>query len=47
VVVRDLHERGHGVLNIDLGSLAGITAPGGEIPFLRADLTDFGRPSRR
>lgn len=43
VVVRDLHERGHQVLNIDLVPSPESNHPEGDIPFLRADVTDFGQ----
>jgi nucleoside-diphosphate-sugar epimerase len=43
VVVRDLHEHGHQVLNIDLVPSPESYHPEGEIPFLRADITDFGQ----
>ena len=43
VVVRDLHEHGHQVLNIDLVPSPESPHPEAEIPFLRADLTDFGQ----
>jgi nucleoside-diphosphate-sugar epimerase len=45
-VIRDLHARGHQVLNIDLvGAGAGAPSnhPEDPIPFLRADITDFGQ----
>jgi nucleoside-diphosphate-sugar epimerase len=37
-VVRDLSEHGHEVLNVDL-----VPSPGSRVPFLPADLTDFGQ----
>ena len=43
VVVRDLHERGHQVLNIDLVPSPESPHPEAAIPFLRADVTDFGQ----
>jgi nucleoside-diphosphate-sugar epimerase len=43
VVVHDLAERGHDVLNIDLVPSPESYAPDGPIPFLAADLTDFGQ----
>jgi nucleoside-diphosphate-sugar epimerase len=43
VVVRDLHQRGHRVLNIDLVPSPESPHPEAEIPFLRADVTDFGQ----
>ena len=43
VVVRDLRERGHEVLNIDLVPSPESNHPEGDIPFLRADVTDFGQ----
>jgi nucleoside-diphosphate-sugar epimerase len=46
-VIRDLHERGHDVLNIDLVGIRedGLKSdhPEDPIPFLRADVTDFGQ----
>jgi nucleoside-diphosphate-sugar epimerase len=42
-VVRDLSEHGHEVLNIDLVSSPESYAPDGPIPFLQADVTDFGQ----
>lgn len=42
-VLRDLHERGHRVLNIDLVGCPESNHPEDPIPFLRADLTDFGQ----
>jgi nucleoside-diphosphate-sugar epimerase len=43
VVVRDLRERGHRVLNVDLAPSPESSHPEDEIPFLRADVTDFGQ----
>src|SRR5438874_212484 len=43
VVVRELHQRGHRVLNIDLVPSLESPHPEAEIPFLRADVTDFGQ----
>ena len=43
VIVRDLHERGHEVLNIDLQPSPESWSPDAPIPFLRADVTDFGQ----
>jgi len=43
VVVRDLAERGHEVLNIDRVPSPESTAPDSSIPFLAADVTDFGQ----
>ena len=43
VIVRDLHERGHEVLNIDLRPSPESWSPDAPIPFLRADVTDFGQ----
>src|ERR1700733_2735218 len=43
VVARDLLEHGHRVLNIDLVPSPESPNPEAEIPFLRADLTDFGQ----
>jgi nucleoside-diphosphate-sugar epimerase len=42
-VVRDLLERGHEVLNVDLVPSAESSSPDSPAPFLRADLTDFGQ----
>jgi nucleoside-diphosphate-sugar epimerase len=42
-VVRDLHERGHQVLNIDIAPSPESSHPEDPIPFLRADVTDFGQ----
>jgi nucleoside-diphosphate-sugar epimerase len=43
VVVQDLLERGHEVLNIDRAPSPGSSSPESPIPFLRADVTDFGQ----
>jgi nucleoside-diphosphate-sugar epimerase len=43
VIVRDLHERGHEVLNIDLRPSPESWSPDAPIPFLLADVTDFGQ----
>jgi nucleoside-diphosphate-sugar epimerase len=43
VVVRDLAEYGHEVLNIDLVPSPESYSPEASIPFLRADVTDFGQ----
>jgi nucleoside-diphosphate-sugar epimerase len=43
VVVRDLAEHGHDVLNIDLVPSPESPHPEAAIPFLRADVTDFGQ----
>jgi nucleoside-diphosphate-sugar epimerase len=43
VVVRDLRAHGHEVLNIDLVSSPESPHPEADIPFLRADVTDFGQ----
>jgi nucleoside-diphosphate-sugar epimerase len=43
VVVRDLYERGHQVLNIDLVPSPESPHPDAAIPFLRADVTDLGQ----
>jgi len=43
VVVRDLHQRGDQVLNIDLVPSPESPHPEADIPFLRADVTDFGQ----
>jgi nucleoside-diphosphate-sugar epimerase len=43
VVVRDLFEHGHEVLNIDLVGSPESNHPEDPIPFLRADVTDFGQ----
>jgi nucleoside-diphosphate-sugar epimerase len=42
-VVADLAEHGHEVLNIDLVPSADSYSPEAPIPFLRADVTDFGQ----
>ena len=42
-VVRDLVENGHDVLNIDQVPSPESYAPDAPIPFLRADVTDFGQ----
>jgi nucleoside-diphosphate-sugar epimerase len=43
VVVRDLLEHGHQVLNIDRVPSPESSAPDSEAPYLHADLTDFGQ----
>jgi nucleoside-diphosphate-sugar epimerase len=43
VVVRDLHEHGHEVLSIDLVPSPVASSPDSAIPFLHADVTDFGQ----
>ena len=43
VVVRDLAERGHEVLNIDRVPSPESNAPDSSIPYLAADMTDFGQ----
>ena len=43
IVTRDLHERGHQVLNIDVAPSPESSSPDSAIPFLRADLTDYGQ----
>jgi nucleoside-diphosphate-sugar epimerase len=43
VVVRDLARHGHQVLNIDLVGSPESNHPEDPIPFLRADVTDFGQ----
>jgi nucleoside-diphosphate-sugar epimerase len=43
IVVRDLADQGHQVLNIDLVPSADSYSPEAPIPFLRADVTDFGQ----
>jgi nucleoside-diphosphate-sugar epimerase len=43
IVVRDLAEHGHEVLNIDLVPSPESYSPEAPIPFLRADVTDFGQ----
>jgi nucleoside-diphosphate-sugar epimerase len=42
-VVKDLLEHGHDVLNIDVAPSPESSSPESEIPFLRADVTDFGQ----
>lgn len=42
-IVRDLFERGHEVLNIDLVPSPESPHPEAPIPFLRADVTEFGQ----
>lgn len=42
-VVRDLQERGHEVLNVDRRTSPESTGPDSAVPFLPADLTDFGQ----
>jgi nucleoside-diphosphate-sugar epimerase len=42
-VVRDLAQRGHEVLNIDAVPSPDSYSPEAPIPFLRADVTDFGQ----
>ena len=42
-VVRDLRDRGHDVLNIDQMPSPESSHPEDDIPFLRADITDFGQ----
>jgi nucleoside-diphosphate-sugar epimerase len=42
-VVRDLLERGHDVLNIDRVPSAESNAPWSPVPYLPADLTDYGQ----
>jgi len=42
-VVRDLQERGYEVLNVDRRVSAESSSPDSAIPFLPADLTDFGQ----
>ena len=42
-VVRDLRERGHDVLNIDLVPSEQSYGPEADVPFLRADVTDYGQ----
>jgi nucleoside-diphosphate-sugar epimerase len=42
-VVRDLLERGHELLNVDLVPSPESSSPDSPAPFLRADLTDFGQ----
>ncbi|HET7050407.1 MAG TPA: NAD(P)-dependent oxidoreductase [Solirubrobacteraceae bacterium] len=43
VVVRDLAERGHQVLNIDRMPSPESNAPDSPVPYLAADVTDFGQ----
>ncbi len=43
VIVRDLAEHGHEVLNVDLVGSPESYSPDAPIPFLRADVTDFGQ----
>ena len=43
VVVRDLAEHGHEVLNVDIVPSPESSAPDSAVPFLRADVTDFGQ----
>jgi nucleoside-diphosphate-sugar epimerase len=43
VIVADLAQRGHEVLNIDVVPSADSYSPEAPIPFLRADVTDFGQ----
>jgi nucleoside-diphosphate-sugar epimerase len=43
VVVRALHEQGHQVLNIDLVPSPQSPHPEAAVPFLKADVTDFGQ----
>src|SRR6476661_7207631 len=43
VVVRDLAERGYDVLNIDRAPSPESNAPDSAIPYLAADMTDFGQ----
>jgi nucleoside-diphosphate-sugar epimerase len=42
-VVRDLLEHGHEVLNIDVVPSVESSSPDTPVPFLRADVTDFGQ----
>ncbi|HWE59618.1 MAG TPA: NAD(P)-dependent oxidoreductase [Solirubrobacteraceae bacterium] len=42
-VVRDLQERGYEVLNVDRRTSPESSGPDSAVPFLRADLTDFGQ----
>jgi len=42
-VVRDLRERGHDVINIDLVPSPESPGPEADIPFARADVTDYGQ----
>jgi len=41
VIVRDLAEHGHEVLNVDLVGSPESYSPDAPIPFLRADVTDL------
>ncbi|MGZ4224783.1 MAG: NAD-dependent epimerase/dehydratase family protein [Solirubrobacteraceae bacterium] len=43
VVVRDLADRGHEVLNIDRAPSPESNAPDSQVPYLAADVTDFGQ----
>ena len=43
VVVRDLADRGHDVLNIDRVGAPESSAPDSAVPYLAADVTDFGQ----
>jgi nucleoside-diphosphate-sugar epimerase len=43
VVIRDLYEHGHEVLSVDLVGSPESNHPEDAIPFLRADVTDFGQ----
>jgi len=43
VIVRDLAEHGHEVLNVDLKASPESYSPEAPIPFLQADVTDFGQ----
>jgi nucleoside-diphosphate-sugar epimerase len=42
-VVRDLHERGYEVLNVDIQRSPESSGPDSAVPFLPADLTDYGQ----
>ena len=42
-VLRDLQQRGYEVLNVDRRGAPGSDGPDAEIPFLPADLTDYGQ----
>jgi nucleoside-diphosphate-sugar epimerase len=42
-VLRDLRERGHDLLNLDLVPCPESPGPGADIPFVRADATDYGQ----
>lgn len=42
-IVRDLHERGHDVRNVDLVPSSESSSPSSPVPLLVADLTDFGQ----